>query len=281
MIAVCPNPFRDNDLLLSKKAVQLLTEHGYETVICPFFADEAPETIPDDIETVQLSDVADKISLAIVLGGDGTILAAVRALRGSTVPILGVNMGTKGFMTALEPENIELILEAANGSFRESRRMMLDVTLTRKGEEIVSSIALNDAVIHGYGDCIGISAMCDGKLMTKFSGDGVILSTPSGSTGYSMSAGGPIVEPEAQAIVFSPICAHTMSYRSFVLGADRLVQVTASRLHSRKAYLAIDGKNVCTVENGDIVSVHRSERCVIMAEFGNSNFFETAYEKLI
>ena len=177
MIAICPNPFRDAELKLTRQAVKLLNDAGFKTAVCPVFAGENDRVIPDNIETERLGDIARDCSLIIIIGGDGTILAVSRQIKGLEVPLLGVNLGTKGFMAALEPEDIGLIVKAAKGEYKISRRTMLDVSLIRDGKAIYIDYALNDAVVHGYGDCVKISAWCDGERMTSFSGDGVIIST--------------------------------------------------------------------------------------------------------
>ena len=280
MIAICPNPFRDAELKLTRQAVKLLNDAGFKTAVCPVFAGENDRVIPGDIETERLGDIARDCSLIIIIGGDGTILAVSRQIKGLEVPLLGVNLGTKGFMAALEPEDIGLIVKAARGEYKISRRTMLDVSLIRDGKAIYIDYALNDAVVHGYGDCVKISAWCDGERMTSFSGDGVIISTATGSTGYSMSAGGPIVEPEADAMILSPICAHMMSARSFVLGPGRRISVKTEKLHGRKAYLSVDGNPVLDLSNGDMLLAERSEHCTLMVDMGRKSFYELAFEKL-
>ena len=157
---------------------------------------------------------------------------------------------------------------------------MIDVALIRDGQEIYGDCALNDAVIHGYGDCVTITAWCSGQRMTSFTGDGVILSTPTGSTGYSMSAGGPIVEPDAENIILSPICAHVMGARSFVLDPAREIMIRTDISHGRRAYLSMDGNSSFDLENGDILRVRRSEHYALMADMGLKSFYETAFEKL-
>lgn len=280
MIAICPNPFRDVDLALTRKAQQLLRDAGHETVICPVFAEDEPEIVPSDIETCELTQIADACSLILVIGGDGTILSVARKLREKAVPLLGINLGTKGFMANLEPEKLPLILRAATGDMSISRRMMLEVSLIRNGELICTDHALNDVVLHGYGDVIVLTAWCDGERITRFSGDGIILSTPTGSTGYSMSAGGPIVEPGAANIIISPICAHMMGARSFVLDPERTVTVMAEKLHGRRAYMSVDGNSVADLASGDTILVKRSKHCTLMADLGLRSFYEIAYEKL-
>lgn len=281
MVVICPNPFRDQDLKLTKELNTLLFSQGFETLICPVFAEDNPEVLPKGLSYSDFSCCGNDCTLAIVIGGDGTILAVVRALRGLSIPLLGINLGTKGFMTALEPENATMALEAAKGNMKISRRMMLDVKLRRNGKIIHTDHALNDAVLHGYGDCIQLTAWCDGDTITSFSGDGIILATPTGSTGYSMSAGGPIVEPTAFNILLSPICAHRMFSRSFVMDPQRTIIIKTEKLHGRQAYLSVDGTSVADLENGDELIVSQSEHCTLMVDMGQKSFYEMAFEKLV
>ena len=280
MIAICPNPFRDKGCELSKRVAALLNEHGYETCYCPIFADKGDAVLPEDITFCSLPEIASACSLLVVIGGDGTILQAARQIHPHAVPMLGINLGTKGFMANLEPEEYEYVLRAAQGDFKLSRRMKLDVSLYRGEEEICRDQALNDVVMHGYGDCIKITALCNGNRITAFSGDGIILSTPTGSTGYSMSAGGPIVEPNAEAIIISPICAHMMSSRSFVLSPENIITVEMEKQHDRRAYLSVDGCSVTDLCGGDRIVVRRSESYTHMADLGLRNFYDIAFEKL-
>lgn len=281
MIAVCPNPFRDHGLVLTKQVLELLHRQGEETVVCPVFADDEPGILPGDVRTRPLHEVADFCRLAIVIGGDGTLLAVARQLFDLPVPVLGINLGTKGFMCALEPGDVDRIGELFQIEVPVSRRMMLEVEVLRNGETVLTDCALNDAVLHGYGDCIKLTAWCDSALVTSYSGDGIILSTPTGSTGYSMSAGGPIAEPNAENIIISPICAHRMGARSFVLAPERTVAVKAEKLHGRRAFLSVDGNATLELVNGDVVKVRRSDNCTLMADLGQKSFFEIAYEKLV
>ena len=258
MVAICPNPYRDAQLNYTRRAVQLLSDAGIECVVCPVFAENGDDVLPQDIPYSTLAGLGEDCTLLIVIGGDGTILSVVRSLQARSIPILGVNLGTKGFMTALEAENFDRILNAARGEYRISERMMLDVSIERNGEIIYTDHALNDAVIHGYGECINITAFCDEDRMIGYSGDGVIVATPTGSTGYSMSIGA----------------------KPFVIGAQKLISVTTEKLHTRRAYLSIDGNSVLDLESGDIMLIRRSEMRTLMARFGEKSFFEIAYEKL-
>lgn len=280
MIAICPNPYRDIDCRLSLKAAEIIRPLGKDCCICPVFTEPGDEILPADIEYYNLEDIVESCELAVVIGGDGTILNVARHIKNNSIPILGVNLGTKGFMANIEPEDLDHLADAALGNYKLSKRMTLDVEYMRNGELIYSDHALNDIVIHGCGDCININALCNGNHLTAFSGDGIIVATPTGSTGYSMSAGGPIVEPEAENIIISPICAHMMSARSFVLGPNSVISINANKLHDRRANLSVDGNNVMDICNGDTIIVKRSENYTLMADLGLRNFYEFSFEKL-
>lgn len=280
MIAVCPNPYRDTDFSLTRQCLSLLHDAGFQAVVCPVFAEPEDSLIPPDLQASSLKNVITQLTLAIVIGGDGTVLSVSRDIAEAPVPILGINLGTMGFMTSLEPEDAHLIVKAAKGEYRLSERMKIDVTLTHEGKVIYEGTALNDAFIHGYGDSIILHAACDGQTIISFSGDGIVLSTPTGSTGYSLSAGGPIVEPETENIIVAPICAHTMCSRTFVLGKDRVVTVTAEKLHDRKAYLSVDGYVSADVNKDDVLMVKRSASKVYFADLSAKSFYENTFEKL-
>lgn len=281
LVVLCPNPFRDINLELTIKARDMLNNAGYETAICLVFGADEPGAIPDGIATSHWDEVAGKASLFIIIGGDGTVLNTARALDHTSVPLLGINLGTKGFMASLEPENIEKILDAAAGNYISSPRMMIDVQLIRNGEVIYSECGLNDAVIHGMGDCIKLTAWCDGDRIMSFSGDGIVVSTPTGSTGYSMSAGGPIVEPEAKNIIVSPICAHVIGAKNFVFSSRRIITIKTEKIHDRRAFLSVDGDEGVEIKNDDIVVVQKSEKQVNLIHMGIKSFYDLTFAKLL
>lgn len=280
LIVLCPNPYRDIGLALTKKSETLLKSSGYRTAVCPVFGAHDKSVIPSDVELTAWSAAVDEAALYIVIGGDGTILHTARYLNHTETPMLGVNLGTKGFMASIEPDELELILEAAAGNYSSSYRMMIDVKLVRGGEVIYSDVALNDAVIHGMGDCIKLTALCDKERIMSYSGDGIIISTPTGSTGYSMSAGGPIVEPEAKNFIVSPICAHYMGSRSFVLSPNHEITVKAEKIHDRRAYVSVDGTDGFELANDDIVIVSKSAKQVDLIYIGDRSFYDSTFDKL-
>ena len=177
-------------------------------------------------------------------------------------------------------QDLELVRRAASGGYRRSLRMMLDVELLKSDGEVLRDCALNDAVVKSDVNCINLTVLADGTEITGFAGDGVIVATPTGSTAYSMSAGGPIVEPEAENIIVTPICAHVMAAKSFVLAPERTVTVEPERLHGKRVVLSVDGSEGLPLSPGDEVRIRRSENTVIMADMEVRSFYDTAMGKL-
>lgn len=280
MIAICSNPFRDEAYGTAVKAAGILKSNGYDSVICPVFAD-APDagSIPG-VEFSSIEDAARYCTLMLVIGGDGTLLNVARRIRPQRIPLLGINLGTKGFLTSLELDEIERITDAAAGNAKISSRMLVDLELYRNGELIVSDCALNDVVVHGSGECIKIEALCDNGKFMDYSGDGLIIATPTGSTGYNLSAGGPIIEPDADCFILSPICAHIMGVRSYVFGADKTITVLPQKMHDRRAYIAVDGYEVSDIQDNDRIVVRQSEQKTDIVDLRIRSFYEAAYSKL-
>ena len=274
-IVLAPNPYRDRGLALTNAAKAMLEADGHSTVISPAFVD-----VPADSHMQPLVRAARGADLIITFGGDGTMLHVARQVLTLGVPMLGVNVGTKGFMASIEPEELELVRRAAAGEYRPSERMMLSIALLREGGVILTDHALNEAVVKSDVNCVDLSVSSDGLDIARFSGDGVICATPTGSTAYSMSAGGPIVEPEAQNIVVTPICAHSMSARSFVLSPERRVTITHRHRDNRRVFLSVDGSAAVELLPDDEVLVRRSSNRLLLAEMGGESFYNAALGKL-
>ncbi len=274
-IVLSPNPYRDRGLALTNAAKAMLEADGFAVVVSPAFVD-----VPADSPMQPLLRAGAGAELIVTLGGDGTMLHVARQVLTLGVPMIGVNIGTKGFMAEIEPENLHLLRRAAAGEYRRSERMMLSVALTREGSDILSDHALNDAVVKSDVNCVDLTVASDGKDIARFSGDGVICATPTGSTAYSMSAGGPIIEPEAQDIVVTPICAHSMSARSFVLSPGRFITITPKHRDSRRVFLSVDGSAPVQLRPGDEVHVRRSSNTLVLADMGGESFYEAALGKL-
>jgi NAD+ kinase len=280
-IILYPNAERDIDFAITRRVNEILERHGRRTAFCPVFDDDTTiGAIPQGFKTAILEDELQYAEMIITFGGDGTILRAARAAAGPGVPILGINLGGKGFMAELEIDDIGLIDQAAIGDYRIGSRMMLDVGIQRDGETVCRDFALNDVVIRGDNKVIDLTLFGEGQRISHFSGDGAVIATPTGSTAYSMAAGGPIVEPTAHNIIVTPICAHVLEAKSFVLVSDRRVSVEIGYKKHNPAYMSVDGGDHVNIRSGDIVNVHKSERETRFVRLSDRSFYRKVSEKL-
>ena len=280
-VILCPNPTKDDRLETSRQAKAMLERAGFEVCVCPEFVDGRPDDLPADLPLRELEDVIDAASLVVSLGGDGTIMHTARRMMGYEIPIIGVNLGTMGFMAELESNELELLPEVLADDIPCEDRMMIHVAVKRGGRVIYEDNALNDAVITkgAIARVIQMTMSCDGVEAMHFDGDGIIICTPTGSTAYSMSAGGPIVEPTAKNIIVTPICAHTIGIRSLVLMHDRVVTVQVGRVGNRNAFLSVDGGKAVKLSADDQVVVTASRRCVRLAKIKSVSYYSTINQK--
>lgn len=276
-----PNPYRDRNFKLVEQAVAILQDAGIETRVClPFDVDKSFE-FPKDMKFHDLHREIKNADVLICFGGDGTILHSSKIATRHHVPILGVNMGTMGFMAELEASELPLLANLAVGDYRVERRMMLRVTVQNDGRELFDEVALNDAAITkgAIARVIQVSVSCDGVEASNFSGDGVIVSTPTGSTAYSMSAGGPIVEPSAHNIIITPICAHAIGAKGMVTAPGRTISIQLGKLGRRNAFLSVDGGRAFRLNVGDVVTVRRAEQETRLVRLKQTSFYEILNNK--
>lgn len=222
-------------------------------------------------------------SLVVVIGGDGAILSAARRLGPNPVPVLGVNFGKLGFLAGVRSSGIERAIEEVilGGNYRVSHRMRLAATLLRAGRGTDPPVdGLNDAVVERWDPrSLNVELIVDGELATNYRGDGVIVSTPTGSTAYSLAAGGPIVEPEMDAFVVSPICAHTVTNRPLVLSGAQVITLRVGP-GSRRPGLAVDGQVLQDLSEGDEIEVRRSPHPFRLAVPRDLRTFEVLRSRL-
>ena len=278
-ILLLPNAHRDEGLKATLRLAEHLRAHGHEVVIRPFLSDGRPEMDDPAVSRLSVDEAIAGARLMVTLGGDGTILQISRHVAGTGVPIVGVNMGNKGFLAELEDTELLRILEAAEGHYTLQSRMMLDVELWRDGKRIYSDLALNEAVVRALVSLIRLEAYGDEREITAFSGDGIIVSTPTGSTAYSMAAGGPLVEPDSDCIILTPICTFRLAARSVVLVPDRRVRIRVPEQGDKQVMLSLDGVSV-EFRDGDELCVRRSEKRLLMARIGDRSFYDIVFEKL-
>jgi len=282
-IVVTPNPYRDKQFQYAKQAKQILEDCGATVKLCLPFDVDKEFPIPEDIEFFDMKTEIRDADILICFGGDGTILHASKIATARQIPVLGVHIGTMGFIAELEAGEMELLRKIPAGEYTIEPRSMIDVTVTNGEQTLLRDTALNDAVVTkgAIARVIQISLFCDGSEAASFSGDGVIICTPTGSTAYSMSAGGPIVEPSAKNLLITPICAHAMLAKSIVLGPRRVISLKVGKIGRHNAFLSVDGGRAFRLSPGDVITVRSSDKVTRLIRLKNTSFFEILNNKFI
>ena len=244
--------------------------------IClPFEVDRSFE-LPRDLRFSRLDRELSSAQLIVCFGGDGTILHMAKTATRAGIPLLGVNIGTMGFMAELESTELDQLKRLATDNYTIDSRMMLDVTVMRDKDIVFHDISLNDVVITkgAVARIVHLGVECDGVQAMECDGDGVIIATPTGSTAYSLSAGGPIVEPEAHNILITPICAHDMGSRCMVASENRVITVQLTRNARRNAFLSVDGGKALRLNMGDVATIKKSERQTRLIRLKDRSFYD-------
>lgn len=283
-IILSSNPYRDRGMRAALEAKRVLEKAGAETVICLPFVPKKGERVevPKQLQLSKLEQELPGADLLICFGGDGTILHAARDATLHDVPIMGVNMGSMGFMAELERGELTQLADLPKNGFTVQERMMLDVRVYRGDKLIDEDLALNDAVISkgSMARVAEVEVFADGIPVTTVTGDGVIVSTPTGSTAYSMSAGGPIVEPTSSAIIFTPVCAHQLAARAMVLAPERRIEVRLPKGSRKHLFLSVDGGKAVRLVGGDRVEVQRSPHTTKLVQLSKRSFYQLINQKL-
>lgn len=276
-VGICTKPEQPQLADLVRGLERWLRERGLEVVL------DAQAAAWTGAPEIPRSDLAAKVDLVIVLGGDGTLLAVARAIGSRPVPILGVNLGTLGFLAETASDNLYPSLEdVLAGRFRVESRMRIEVSVERGGELLGRYQALNDAVISktALSRMIDLETRADGVDVTTYHADGLIGATPTGSSAYSLSAGGPLLLPEFEAIVLTPICPHTLTQRPLVLPATSVVTITVQDTRGGEVHLTVDGQVGTQLAEGDCVTLRRSAHPVRLLVPPGRNRFAVMREKL-
>lgn len=280
-VILTPNPYRDKNFQTVRDAVEVLKKAGIEPKLClPFDVDRSFE-LPKDLRFSKLDRELPNADLVICFGGDGTILHMAKTATRKGIPILGVNIGTMGFMAELENSELDKLARLAKDDFTLDSRMMLDVTVHRDRDIIFHDICLNDVVITkgAVARIVHLAVKCDGVQAMECGGDGVIIATPTGSTAYSLSAGGPIVEPEAHNIIITPICAHEVGSRCIVASPKRVIGVELVQNARRNAFLSVDGGKAVRLNMGDQVTIKRSNFETKLVRLKDHSFYDVVNSK--
>jgi NAD+ kinase len=230
----------------------------------------------------QESSLASKADVLLVLGGDGTMLNAARLAGERGIPILGVNMGGLGFLTEVRLENLYPSLERVFANdFVLDERLMLRTHIHRHGGTVVQGVVLNDVVISKgtVARMIELKIAIEGRFVTNLRGDGLIVSSPTGSTAYSLSAGGPIIDPAVQSLILTPICPHTLTHRPLIVPGKAEIAVTLTSKDDG-SMATLDGQVGVAITQGDTVVIHTSEHRTRLIRFPESNYYDVLREKL-
>lgn len=280
-VILTPNPYRDKNFHTVRAAMQILRDSGLNPRLClPFEVDRSYD-LPRDLRFSRLERELPNAEMVICFGGDGTILHMAKTATRKGIPILGVNIGTMGFIAELESTELDKLALLARGEYTLDSRMMLDVTVQRDRDIIFHDICLNDVVVTkgAVARIVHLAVKCDGVTAMQSGGDGVIVSTPTGSTAYSFSAGGPIVEPDAKNIIITPICAHEVGSRSIVASDKRTVTVEMIQNARRNAYLSVDGGRAVRLNMGDVATIKKSNLETKLVRLKDRSFYDVVSAK--
>lgn len=277
---IYPNMRKGDAVALVPQVCARLRRDGVRLILPMQMRAAAPE-VPgaDYMETDEAIRVADA---AVVLGGDGTMLRIARAAAQNDVPLLGVNVGHVGFMTELEPGELGEMEKLFDGYSSIDSRMMLHVSVIRNQRVVYENDALNDIVI-AKGTAFRVVRVCisaDDEEVTSFNGDGVIVATPTGSTAYGLSAGGPVIEPSAENMAVIPICAHALTAKSFVFSPERRIMLTASCEGGSEVFVSVDGGQSFAVRPDDRVIITRSPLRTRLVRLKGISFYKILQQKL-
>jgi len=260
---------------LRPKKVEVFIEEEMRNLLGPFLSEV-------HLNPVERKELPNHVELIIVLGGDGTMLSVARQVWDRDIPILGVNLGGLGFLTEVGLEELHDILERVlQGDFKTDERDVLNATVIRKGEKVTEFVVLNDAVINkgALARIIDLEISINSEYLTTFQSDGLIISTPTGSTAYNLSAGGPIVYPSLHNLIITPICPHTLTNRPIVIPDDVEVRAVL-KSRQEEVILTLDGQLGFPLEFEDIVSVRKADGRILLVKSPRRNYFELLREKL-
>ena len=259
--------------ILEDAGIRVCFDNAYQSE----FSDLINAEYHDEDTCVELS------SMIIAVGGDGTILRCAQKAAVMGKPVLGINCGRLGFMASLEHSQLELLRSIATGEHSVSRRMLIQVRAETKDGQSHCATALNDVVISRSDDCkiADFDVSKNGQLVSQIRANGVIFSTATGATAYSMSAGGPIIEPEMECIEFTQICPHSLFARSMVFAASSIIKVKCHSQYDSHLRVMADGNNVCTLTDGEEVIIEKSPLYLDIIDIKGGSFFSSVNEKLM
>lgn len=278
-IAVIPNLSKKNADVYTSKVIKKIFSLNAEVLM---LSDK--QKFFNDRKIKYYSNIGNLIfncDIVITIGGDGTIIHKAKHAARFSKPILGINLGKIGFVAGLEPTEIDKLEQLIKGEYTVEKRMMLSVNV-KKGETTRKFYALNDVVITKgvYSGLVNLNVTLNNDEITKYVADGIILATPTGSTAYSLSAGGPVIEPSMKCILLTPICQHSMFSRPVIFGENSKINITAKTREKDESVLSIDGGRPIIISDRDLISVEAAKMTVSLIKLKNQNFYKVLNSKL-
>lgn len=278
---IITNIDKDCDYKTTKLIQEYLISKGKRCIIST-----EPSTVGTSDDKIDVSWITDDTDCVIVLGGDGTIIRAATDLYTKEIPLLGINLGTLGFLAEIEKQDIIPAIDSLlEEDIQIQKRMMLYGNVSRNNQTMYEDYALNDIVISrsGFSRIICVSVYVNDILVDTYHGDGVIIATPTGSTGYNLSAGGPVAAPSSNVMMITPICPHTMSQRSVLVSSDDEITILidkSKKTQKEEAIATFDGRMGMELETGDAIRIKRAEKVTKLIKINQKSFYEILRSKL-
>lgn len=281
---IITNTLKDQEYAVSKEIKKYFESHGKQCFIAQDVLQDEQMPFPD-IRRTDAAQIPLDTECAIILGGDGTLIQAANDLRETDIPMVGVNLGTLGYLTEIERQKMFPAFDKLmNNDYSIERRMMLQGALHYAQDKHFFGTALNDIVVgRGIsGRMISVELMINGNVMDTYAGDGVIVSTPTGSTGYNLSAGGPVVAPQVQAMILTPICPHSLNNRSMVMDASDKIELLigqTKREFADEAVVSIDGRLRLLLQTGDRIEIGKAAQEIKILKLTDNCFYDVIKSK--
>jgi len=277
-IGVITNIEKDKGLIYTNQLIESIKKHGGQAILPTPSSKNGMDGIDNEVE-----EICNRCDLIICLGGDGTFLKTARTAYLHQIPILGINLGSLGFLTDIEKGEIDKSIESIfNNNFMIEERMMLSSKLYKGGKLFAQDVAINDVVISraGIPRILHLSTFIDDNFIDMFPGDGIVVATPTGSTAYSLSAGGPIADPTSKIIIVTPICPHILYSRSFIASGEQRIKVCVADGFEHTAIVTVDGQKIYEITGGDYIEIEKANTKVKMLKIHSKNFFTVLRNKI-
>jgi NAD+ kinase len=277
-VGILVNPHKTGSIPTLHALRSALHARGCTTVL-----DEETSRLTGENNGIPAAKFSDHVEIAAVLGGDGTMLHALSRLGNFQKPVAGINIGTLGFLTSCKDDELDLFATViATRNFTTSVRTLLEATVHRHDQAPEPFIALNEVTLARgeTGRLVSLRAKVNGELLNDYRADGLIVATPTGSTAYSLSAGGPLIAPSAAVFVITPICPHSLSQRSLVLSDDSTIELSSDDRDSGPMLFTVDGRDTIRIEPGDRIEVRKAERSFHLLRLKDRSFYEALRQKL-